>query len=258
MASAPKCRTLWGLGVPMAWWQVRALMSALFAALTAIFAKLGVEQINPDAATLIRSTGAFLVLTGLATGACSWCYVRALHIRWRPARAATRCIISWLEPLGGVVRPGGCFRGLPVRPCDPPRPQAPDAERSCASRRGHSAHLCARRPPRAPDSARSCASRRERSARPCARPLPPVADSARSCASRPVPPCHPCSLSAAAAPCSSMRTHGAICALHELFLEPSLLSLYARSPRDAGPATLIATCEAVLWSIPLAAGADKG
>ena len=48
-------------------------MSAAFAALTAIFAKLGVEQINPDAAT-------FLALSGLATGACSCCYFRALHI----------------------------------------------------------------------------------------------------------------------------------------------------------------------------------
>src|SRR5882672_2039158 len=41
-------------------------------------------------------------------------------------------------------------------------------------------------------------------------------------------------------------------------LSHHLLSLYARGPRDAGPATLIATCDAVLWSIPLAAGADKG
>jgi len=90
----------------MASWQVWALMSAAFAALTAIFAKLGVEQINPDAATLIRTvvilivltgvvaatrqlpalvaasprTYAFLVLSGLATGASWWCYFRALHI----------------------------------------------------------------------------------------------------------------------------------------------------------------------------------
>ena len=90
----------------MASWQGWALMSAAFAALTAIFAKLGVEQINPDAATLIRTvvilivltgvvaatrqfpalaaasprTYAFLVLSGLATGASWWCYFRALHI----------------------------------------------------------------------------------------------------------------------------------------------------------------------------------
>src|SRR6266446_4718892 len=196
--------------------------------------------------------------SGLATGACSWRDFRAPHIGGAARAAPPDASSVGSEPLNGVVRPAGCFRGLPVRPCDPPRPQAPDAERSCASRRAHSVHPCARRPPRARDSARSCASRRERSARPCARPPPPVAGSARSCASRPVPPCHPCSLSAAAAPCSSMRSHGAICALHELFLEPSLLSLCARSPRDAGPATLIATCDAVLRSIPLAAGADKG
>jgi len=87
-------------------WQVWALMSAAFAAMTAIFAKLGVEQFNPDAATLIRTvvilivltgvvaathqlpalaagsprTYAFLVLSGLATGASWWCYFRALHI----------------------------------------------------------------------------------------------------------------------------------------------------------------------------------
>ena len=90
----------------MASWQVWALVSAAFAAMTAIFAKLGVEQFNPDAATLIRTvvilivltgvvaathqlpalaagsprTYAFLVLSGLATGASWWCYFRALHI----------------------------------------------------------------------------------------------------------------------------------------------------------------------------------
>jgi transporter family protein len=90
----------------MASWQVWALLSAAFAALTAIFGKVGVEQINPDAATLIRTvvilivltvvvvatrqlpaltsasgrTYAFLVLSGLATGASWWCYFRALHV----------------------------------------------------------------------------------------------------------------------------------------------------------------------------------
>ena len=83
-----------------------ALASACFAALTAIFAKVGVEQINPDAATLIRTlvilavltalvlatgqirsvtsasgrTYAFLVLSGLATGASWVCYFRALSL----------------------------------------------------------------------------------------------------------------------------------------------------------------------------------
>jgi transporter family protein len=86
-------------------WQVWALSSAVFAALTAVFAKVGVEQVSPDVATLIRTivillamallVGAtrqfadlgktsarsyvFLVLSGLATGASWWCYFRALH-----------------------------------------------------------------------------------------------------------------------------------------------------------------------------------
>ncbi len=90
----------------MAAWQAWALMSAAFAALTAIFAKVGVTNINPDAATFVRTvvillvlggmvlvTGqyrsltqapprahAFLVLSGLATGASWWCYFRALHV----------------------------------------------------------------------------------------------------------------------------------------------------------------------------------
>ncbi len=36
-------------------WQVWAVLSAVFAALTAIFAKIGVEDINPDLATFIRT-----------------------------------------------------------------------------------------------------------------------------------------------------------------------------------------------------------
>ncbi|MFZ0008128.1 MAG: EamA family transporter [Steroidobacteraceae bacterium] len=90
----------------MASWQAWALMSAVFAALTAIFAKVGVENVNPDLATLIRTVViltvlaaavlvtrgytalpgitarvyAFLALSGLATGASWWCYFRALHL----------------------------------------------------------------------------------------------------------------------------------------------------------------------------------
>ena len=90
----------------MASWQFWALLSALFAALTAIFAKVGVAGISPDAATLVRTgvillgllllvgatgqwpeltrasprTYAFLVLSGLATGASWWCYFRALNV----------------------------------------------------------------------------------------------------------------------------------------------------------------------------------
>ena len=81
-------------------------MSAVFAALTAIFAKIGVENVNSDFATLIRSviivgvlcvllsmtgnwqnpsrisgrTWAFLTLSALATGASWLCYFRALQI----------------------------------------------------------------------------------------------------------------------------------------------------------------------------------
>ncbi len=91
---------------PFSSWQVWALLSAVFAALTAIFAKVGVENINPDLATFIRTivvlisfalllfatgqfvapntvsakTWTFLVLSGLATGASWLCYFRALKL----------------------------------------------------------------------------------------------------------------------------------------------------------------------------------
>ncbi len=87
-------------------WVVWALFSACFAALTAVFAKIGVEHVNPDVATLVRTvvilivltaivaatgeirsftnassrTFAFLVLSGLATGASWLCYFRALSL----------------------------------------------------------------------------------------------------------------------------------------------------------------------------------
>ena len=87
-------------------WQVWALLSAVFAALTAIFAKIGVANVNSDFATFVRTivilialavvlkaTGhwqepgsvstrsyVFLVLSGLATGASWLCYFRALQI----------------------------------------------------------------------------------------------------------------------------------------------------------------------------------
>ncbi|HEY3677882.1 MAG TPA: EamA family transporter [Bradyrhizobium sp.] len=87
-------------------WQLWAILSAAFAALTAIFAKVGVEQVNSDFATLIRTivilgalsvilagTGqwqplnsistrsyVFLVLSGLATGGSWICYFRALKL----------------------------------------------------------------------------------------------------------------------------------------------------------------------------------
>jgi len=87
-------------------WQFWALLSAAFAALTAIFAKVGVENVNSDFATFIRTvvivlalgailaaTGKwqapgsvsgrsylFLVLSGLATGGSWVCYFRALKL----------------------------------------------------------------------------------------------------------------------------------------------------------------------------------
>ena len=87
-------------------WQIWALLSAIFAALTAIFAKVGVESVNPDLATLIRTlvvvgvlavivwatrqwqnpteisarSYLFLALSGLGTGASWLCYFRALKL----------------------------------------------------------------------------------------------------------------------------------------------------------------------------------
>jgi transporter family protein len=87
-------------------WFFWALASAVFAALTAIFAKVGIEGVDSDLATLIRTaiilavlsgfvylagkwsdpfvlsskTWVFLILSGLATGASWVCYFRALKI----------------------------------------------------------------------------------------------------------------------------------------------------------------------------------
>lgn len=87
-------------------WPFWALLSAAFAALTAIFAKVGIENVNSDFATFIRTivilfaagmmvyvtgnwqspsavspkTWLFLVLSGLATGASWICYFRALKL----------------------------------------------------------------------------------------------------------------------------------------------------------------------------------
>jgi transporter family protein len=87
-------------------WLFWALLSAVFAALTAIFAKIGIANIDSDFATLIRTvvilvvlagivfpmgkaqpldtisgtTWLFLVLSGLATGASWIAYFRALKL----------------------------------------------------------------------------------------------------------------------------------------------------------------------------------
>ncbi len=90
----------------LASWQFWALLSAGFAALTAIFGKIGVEHIDSNFATLIRTcvilvvavsivaalrsaqplssvaprTWLFLILSGVATGASWLCYYRALQL----------------------------------------------------------------------------------------------------------------------------------------------------------------------------------
>ena len=87
-------------------WFFWALLSALFAAGTAIFAKIGIRGVDSDLATLVRTfiiffvlvayvaamgkwsnplhlpgkTWAFLTLSALATGASWVCYFRALQI----------------------------------------------------------------------------------------------------------------------------------------------------------------------------------
>ncbi len=87
-------------------WFLLALLSALFAALTSILAKIGIEGVNSNLATAIRTAVAlvmawgmvfltnaqgglrsvsqrswfFLILSGLATGASWLCYYRALQV----------------------------------------------------------------------------------------------------------------------------------------------------------------------------------
>ena len=87
-------------------WLVLALLSALFAALTSILAKVGIEGVNSNLATAIRTAGVllmswglvfvthaqggigeisrrswiFLILSGLATGASWLCYYKALQL----------------------------------------------------------------------------------------------------------------------------------------------------------------------------------
>lgn len=87
-------------------WFLFAILSALFAALTSILAKIGIEGVNSNLATAIRTvvvvamswgmvfltnaqsdimeiskkSWSFLILSGLATGASWLCYYRALQI----------------------------------------------------------------------------------------------------------------------------------------------------------------------------------
>ena len=87
-------------------WLVFALLSAIFAALTSILAKIGIDGVNSNLATAIRTvvvvimawgmvfltntqsgiseiskkSWVFLILSGLATGASWLCYYRALQM----------------------------------------------------------------------------------------------------------------------------------------------------------------------------------
>jgi transporter family protein len=53
-------------------WFIWALLSAVFAALTAIFAKVGLEGVDSDLATLIRTFLILLVLGALVAGTGKW------------------------------------------------------------------------------------------------------------------------------------------------------------------------------------------
>ena len=87
-------------------WALFAVLSAVFAALTSILAKIGIEGVNSNLATAIRTgvvvgmsllmvfithaqsgigeisrkSWIFLILSGLATGASWLCYYRALQV----------------------------------------------------------------------------------------------------------------------------------------------------------------------------------
>ena len=53
-------------------WLPWALGSAGFAALTAIFAKIGIENINSDYATMIRTTVILVITTGIVVASGQW------------------------------------------------------------------------------------------------------------------------------------------------------------------------------------------
>jgi Predicted membrane protein len=53
-------------------WAFWAFLSAVFAALTAVFGKVGVAGVNSDLATLIRTVVIFLVLIGIVTATGQW------------------------------------------------------------------------------------------------------------------------------------------------------------------------------------------
>ena len=133
-------------------WKYYAILSALFAALTAIFAKIGVRDINSNLATAIRTTiillltwgiviatgtisqirgigrhtWGFLILSGIATGLSWLFYFKALQTgdvsRVAPIDKLSEYIEDnacglQLDP-GGVIWTDGLYRydGLSVRP----------------------------------------------------------------------------------------------------------------------------------------------
>ncbi len=122
----------------LASWQFWALLSAAFAALTAIFAKVGVENVNSDYATFIRTivillllggvvigTGqwqapasvaarsyVFLVLSGLATGSSWACYFRALKLGDAARVAPIDKLSIVLVAVFGVIFLGERLTGL--------------------------------------------------------------------------------------------------------------------------------------------------
>lgn len=53
-------------------WFIWALLSAVFAAFTAIFAKIGIAGVNSDLATLIRTVVIFVVLAGFIYWTGKW------------------------------------------------------------------------------------------------------------------------------------------------------------------------------------------
>ena len=119
-------------------WLPWALLSAAFAALTAIFAKVGVENVSSDFATLVRTivilgvvtvlvvatgqwqtpgsvsgrTYLFLVLSGLATGASWLCYFRALKLGDAARVAPIDKLSIVLVAIFGVVFLGEKLAGL--------------------------------------------------------------------------------------------------------------------------------------------------
>jgi transporter family protein len=116
-------------------WLLWALLSAMFAALTAIFAKVGLEKVDSDFATFIRTmviivvlfafvyltgkwtnpfqlskhTLVFLVLSALATGASWVCYFRAL-------KAGHAANVSAIDKLSVVLIAVFAFLFLHERP----------------------------------------------------------------------------------------------------------------------------------------------